>query len=91
MKSIVEIKSIFTDTGDNMNIRENALREKKEIALLSPGWARKLRYIIIFLYRVRRLFSGAYRSRLIKIGLYLEGVNDRVWYNNSPSFLWEGR
>ena len=55
--------SVFTDTGENMNLRPNAQREKAELYAKAPAWARRLRRFIVARYRLQRLLAGHYRKR----------------------------
>ena len=54
------VLTAFTDTGDNMNMRPNAIREKEEMFLSAPLWARKFRHLFIGVHRFKRLLLGAY-------------------------------
>ena len=50
--------SCFADTGENMNLKPNAIREKKETALLRPAWLRWFKPIWVVHHRLRRLMAG---------------------------------
>ena len=64
--------STFTETGDNMNTRPNALREKSELIASAPEWARRCRSLIIGHYRLRKLLAGAYRQSPFRYEIYAE-------------------
>jgi glycosyltransferase involved in cell wall biosynthesis len=55
--------SAFTDTGDNMNLRPNAVREKAELFGRAPVWLRRSRPLLVAHFRLRRLLAGHYRRR----------------------------
>ena len=55
--------SAFTDTGDNMNLRPNATREKAELLGRAPVWMRRSRPLLVAHFRLRRLLAGHYRRR----------------------------
>ncbi|HKX63000.1 MAG TPA: glycosyltransferase [Verrucomicrobiae bacterium] len=55
--------SAFTETGENMNLKPNAQREKAEVLAAAPAWARGLRPLIVTQYRLRRLLAGHYRAQ----------------------------
>jgi hypothetical protein len=57
------ITSAFTETGENMNLKPNAQREKAEMLAAAPAWARGLRPLIVMQYRLRRLLAGHYRAQ----------------------------
>jgi glycosyltransferase involved in cell wall biosynthesis len=50
----------FTDTGDNMNLKPNAVREHREIRDSAPAWARALQPWWVAQHRVRKWLAGAY-------------------------------
>src|SRR6185369_8907500 len=50
--------SVFTDTGENMNLKPNAIREKAETAAMSPLSARAFKPAWIVHHRLRRLAAG---------------------------------
>src|SRR5437667_196937 len=58
-----ELTSVFADTGDNMNLRPNAQRERVELQAKAPAWARRSRGLVVACYRLRRLLAGHYRKR----------------------------
>jgi glycosyltransferase involved in cell wall biosynthesis len=53
-----EFTSIFTDTGENMGLKPNAIREKNERAASIPHWVRVLKPVWIAHHRLRRLAAG---------------------------------
>lgn len=50
----------FTDTGENMNMAPNALREKKEFRMYAPAWMRACAGFFILQYRLKKFFHGGY-------------------------------
>jgi glycosyltransferase involved in cell wall biosynthesis len=52
--------SIFTETGNNMNLRPNGIRERAELLRQAPWWARRFRAGVVLHYRLRRLLAGHY-------------------------------
>jgi glycosyltransferase involved in cell wall biosynthesis len=84
--------SAFADTGDNMNLKPNALREKAETAKMVPAWLRLLRPLWILNHRLRRLTRGHFRLKPTSYGIYTKASPDRrvtidvprptaVWWN----------
>jgi glycosyltransferase involved in cell wall biosynthesis len=63
MAVLPELVSAFTETGENMNLKPNAQREKAEVLAQAPAWARRCRPLIVAHYRLQRLLAGHYRSR----------------------------
>ena len=50
--------SAFADTGENMNLKPNAIREKNETAAMTPRWVHALKPAWILHHRLRRLAAG---------------------------------
>ena len=50
--------SVFADTGDKMNLKPNAIREKIETTAMSPRWVRALKPVWVVHHRLRRLADG---------------------------------
>ena len=55
-----DFTSAFADTGENMNLKPNAIREKKETAAMAPGWVQLLKPVWILHHRLRRLAAGTF-------------------------------
>ena len=62
--------SVFADTGENMNLKPNAIREKAETAKMVPAWVRWLRPLWILQHRLRRLARGHFRLAPTSYELY---------------------
>lgn len=90
MAVLPRITSSFTDTGDNMNLKPNAQREKREMLARAPAWARRARPLIVAHYRLRRLLAGHYWQAPFEFTLYTRTspaarVPRRV---DQPQFRW---
>ena len=85
--------SVFTETGDNMNLKPNALREKEEKVRMTPPWVKRLSPAIIFYHRLRMLASGAYFQGPFDFSLYTPASPaQRVTRRAArPTALWRGR
>jgi glycosyltransferase involved in cell wall biosynthesis len=85
--------STFTDTGDNLGITPDGLREKKLFVAMAPAWARKLALALVWQHRFNRLVSGAYRQKPFDYAIYtLAAPNNRVAHHvEHPTFVWKGR
>lgn len=60
----------FTDTGENMNLRPNAIREKAETFQMAPFWARRLKHLVALKYRVRKMAAGGYSQAPFQYSIY---------------------
>jgi glycosyltransferase involved in cell wall biosynthesis len=85
--------STFTDTGENMNLRPNAIREKKETRAMAPGWIRTLRPLWIFSHRIRRMAAGHFKLQPMSYQIYtLESPEKRVKFDvQKPTAVWWNR
>lgn len=84
--------SAFADTGENMNLKPNALREKAETNRMTPAWVRSLKPIWILHHRLRRLAAGHFKLKPTSYDIYTRQSPDRrvkvdvpkptaVWWN----------
>ncbi len=85
--------SVFADTGENMNLKPNAIREKLETAALIPRWVRWLKPFWILNHRMRRIGAGHFALQPTRYEIYTRrstgqrGVVDVP----RPTSVWWGR
>jgi glycosyltransferase involved in cell wall biosynthesis len=84
--------SAFADTGENMNLKPNAMREKAATDAMTPRWARALKPIWIGHHRLRRLAAGHFSLKPMSYEIYTRQSPERrirfdvpkptaVWWN----------
>ncbi|HSY17971.1 MAG TPA: glycosyltransferase [Candidatus Acidoferrales bacterium] len=84
--------SVFADTGDNMNLKPNAIREKEETTKMIPAGLKATRPLWILSHRLRRLWHGHFRLGATSYAIYTKASPDRrviidvpkptaVWWN----------
>jgi len=85
--------SSFSDTGENMNLKPNAVREQSETLAMAPTWARLLRPALLMHHRFRRLAAGHYSLKPTKYSIYtMESPNRRVEFDvPRPTAIWWSR
>lgn len=85
-----EFLSIFTETGTNMNLGANALRERKAFHATAPRWLRWLAPLTLLHFRLRRWQAGHYRCRPHDYAIYTQDSPEkrRVFRVARPSFRW---
>lgn len=85
-----EFTSVFTETGDNMNLKPNAIREKAELVASAPAIARRARPVIEAVYRVRRWWGGAYRCAPHDYQIFTQASPDRRqrFHVEHPTYKW---
>ena len=62
--------SVFADTGDNMNLKPNAIREKNETNDMIPAVVRFGKPLWILNHRLRRLVHGHFSLRKTSYAIY---------------------
>ena len=85
--------STFADTGDNMNMKPNAIREKQETARMSPRWVRPLKPVWMAGHLLRRHRAGHFCLKPMNYEIYTkhspeQRVNFDVPY---PTAFWWNR
>jgi len=85
--------SVFADTGENMNLKPNAIREMAETAQMIPGWLRKTKLLWIGHHRLRRLLGGHFNLKPTGYDIYTKtSLEHRVHIEVSkPSGVWWNR
>ena len=85
--------STFSDTGENMNLRPNAIRELSKTSAMAPAWAKLLRPALIVHHRLRRLAAGHFFLKSTKYSIYtLESPDRRVEFDvPKPTAIWWNR
>jgi glycosyltransferase involved in cell wall biosynthesis len=85
--------SSFSDTGENMNLKPNALRERSETLAMAPRWDRLMKPALILHHRLRRIAAGHFFLRPTKYSIYtIESPSRRVEFNVSkPTAVWWNR
>jgi glycosyltransferase involved in cell wall biosynthesis len=85
--------SVFADTGENMNLKPNAIREKKETLAMTPQWLKMLKPVWIAQHRLRRLTAGHFSLQPASYSIYtLQSPEQRVRFDVSkPTAVWWNR
>lgn len=85
--------STFADTGENMNLKPNAIREKGETQKMAPAWLRALKPVWIGHHRLRRLAAGHFSLKPTSYSIYtLKSPDQRVKVDvPKPTAVWWNR
>jgi len=85
--------SVFADTGENMNLKPNAIREKAETDQMIPGWVKMLKPVWILHHRLRRLAAGHFHLKPMSYEVYtLQSPDKRVKVDVAkPTAVWWNR
>jgi glycosyltransferase involved in cell wall biosynthesis len=87
------LTSVFYITGDNMNLKPNAVRERQIKEENTPLWIKKLRPVFIIIHRLRLIKSGTFFQSPFEFSLYTPAspgkrVTQKV---TKPTALWPDR
>jgi glycosyltransferase involved in cell wall biosynthesis len=87
------VTSVFADTGENMNLKPNAIREKTETDKMIPSWIRRLKPVWILQHRLRRLAAGHFNLKPMSFEIYtLQSPDRRVTVHvPKPTAVWWNR
>ena len=93
MKVFDSFASVFTDTGENMNLKPNAIREKAATDAMAPRWVRTLKSVWIGHHRWRRLAAGHFNLKPSSYQIYtLQSSDRRVTFDiPRPTAVWRNR
>jgi glycosyltransferase involved in cell wall biosynthesis len=82
--------SVFADTGENLGLKANALREKGLSNRMAPAWARWLPWPLFQMHRLRAAFNGVYWERPFTYAAYtLASPSQRTEFHVAkPTGIW---
>jgi len=85
--------SVFADTGENMNLKANAIREKSETSAMIPAWPRLLRPALVMHHRLRRIAAGHFFLKPTQYSIYTrDSLDRRVEFSvPKPTAVWWNR
>jgi len=88
-----DFTSVFTDTGENMNLKPNALRERNAKIAMIPRWVRIVKPFWFWLHRLRRLLAGHFALKPMSYAIYTkQSPEKRVTFDVSqPTAIWRNR
>lgn len=82
--------SSFTDTGDNMNLKPNAVRETKAVVEMAPAWVQRFYKPLFQLHRLRRVANGLFWEKPFTYSIYTPTSKDRRvdFHVAKPTSIW---
>ena len=85
--------SVFSDTGENMNLKPNAIREKAGTEKMVPPLVRALKPFWILHHRLRRLAAGHFFLKPVSYEIYTrQSPERRVKFDVAkPTAVWWNR
>jgi glycosyltransferase involved in cell wall biosynthesis len=93
MKVCDSFTSVFADTGENMNLKPNAIREKAETRAMVPVMVKILKPAWIVQHRLRRVAAGHFSLKPTSYSIYtLQSPGQRVQIDvPKPTAVWWNR
>ena len=93
MAACRRVTSVFTDTGENMNLKPNGLREKAETDGMIPLWLRPFKWLWILNHNLRRWRAGHYRLEPMSYEIYTQKKPEvRTRFEVAkPTAIWSNR
>jgi glycosyltransferase involved in cell wall biosynthesis len=93
MKVLDHFTSVFADTGDNMNLKPNAIREKAETDRMIPGWVKTLKPVWVIHHRLRRLAAGHFALKPTSYSIYTQRSPEQreQFQVSKPTAVWWNR
>jgi len=93
MRSMRNLTSVFTETGTNMNLAENARQERLRVFRAASVLEQKTAFLIAFHHRLRRLVRGVYFQKPFAYSIYtLQSPLERVEFQvDHPTSFWRDR
>lgn len=85
--------SSFADTGENMSLKPDALREMSQTLAMAPAWARLFRPVLIGHHRLRRIAAGHFFVMPSQYSIYtLNSPHSRIQFDmKKPTAIWWSR
>lgn len=82
--------STFTETGENMNLKPNAVRERGLFRQKAPGWIQSLAPLVKWKYQARRVLQGGLLEKPFRYSIYTPQSPDRrvEFAVDKPSPYW---
>jgi glycosyltransferase involved in cell wall biosynthesis len=85
--------SVFYETGDNLSLKPDAIRERQRKTSQIPVWIKGTKWLFLFVHRLRMIKRGAYSQLPFDFSLYTPtSPEKRVQHHVAkPTATWAGR
>ena len=93
MAACPDFTSTFADTGENMNLKPNAIREYAATKTAAPRWLRLLKPAWTVQHRLRRLAAGHFSIQATRYEIYTFASPERRVHFEvpKPTAVWRNR
>lgn len=93
LKVLRRFTSSFADTGANLCLEPNSVREMRRVMANAPAWVRCFEFPLFQLHRLRALCHGLYWEKSMSYSIYTLASPDRrvEFHVPKPTAVWRGR
>jgi glycosyltransferase involved in cell wall biosynthesis len=93
LKVLRRFTSSFADTGENLCLAPNSVREAQRVLEMAPAWVRRCKFLLLQLHRLRALCRGIYWQSPFTYSIYTLASPDRRvdFYVSRPTAVWWSR
>jgi glycosyltransferase involved in cell wall biosynthesis len=93
LKVLRRFTSSFADTGDNLCLAPNSVREMQLVQKMAPAWVRHCRHLLFQVHRLRAVCRGVYWQQPFSYSIYTaSSPTRRVDYHVAkPTAVWWSR
>jgi glycosyltransferase involved in cell wall biosynthesis len=91
MKVFRHYTTTFAETGHNIGLLPNSVRERKIFAERAPGWVRQTAPVIKKIHQVRRFFQGGYVQKPFNYSIYTKqnSTERTIFHVRKPTPFWD--
>jgi glycosyltransferase involved in cell wall biosynthesis len=85
--------SVFYETGDNLSLKPDAIRERQRKTSQIPVWIKGTKWLFLFVHRLRMIKRGAYSQPPFDFSLYTPASPEKRIQHHvaNPTTTWAGR
>ena len=93
LKVLRRFTSSFTDTGENLCLAPNSIREMQLVMDKAPAWVRRGKSLLLQLHRMRAVCHGIYWEKPFNYSIYTLASPDRRvdFHVSRPTAVWWSR
>lgn len=93
MAVLDDFTSVFYETGDNLALKPESIRESRMRAESAPAWIKMSRPLFLALHRLRMIKRGAFSQKPFDFSLYTPSSPDKrvTRHVEKPTPIWPGR
>lgn len=93
LKVLRRFTSTFADTGKNLCLAPNSVREMQLVMSKAPAWVQRCKFFLVQLHRLRALCHGIYWEKPFTYSIYTHACPERrvEFHVSQPTSIWWAR